>query len=280
MRTIHIEQIISAVEKLCMDANFYLNEDIYNALIESKNTEESEKGRWVLENLIENSKIAEKEKIAICQDTGMTVVFLEVGQDVNIVGGSLTCAINEGVRRGYKNGHLRFSVVSHPLRRLNTGDNTPAVIYTEIVLGDRLKIEVAPKGFGSENMSAIAMLIPSDGVDGVIDFVIKTISEAGPNPCPPIIVGVGIGGTMDKAALLSKKALLRPVGSESADPGMANLEKEMKKRINKLGIGPAGIGGTITALAVHIEYFPTHIASLPVAVNVGCHATRHASIEL
>ena len=280
MRTIHIDHIISAVEKLCMDANYYLNDDIYNALIESKDSEESENAVWVLNNLIENSKIARENNMAICQDTGMAVVFLEIGQDVSIIGGNLTDAINEGVRRGYKNGYLRCSVVSHPLKRLNTGDNTPAVIHTEIVSGDRLKIEVAPKGFGSENMSSIAMLKPSDGVEGVVDFVIKTVSNAGSNPCPPIIVGVGIGGTMEKAALLSKKALLRSVGSEHVDLEISKLENKIKTMINKLGIGPAGIGGSTTALAVHIECFPTHIASLPVAVNIGCHATRHAFAEL
>jgi len=277
MRTIHIDRIIDAVEKLCMDANYNLNDDIYNALVEAYDNEESENGKWVLENLIENSKIAKEEKIAICQDTGMAVIFLEIGQDVNIIGGSLTDAINEGVRRGYKKGYLRSSVVNHPLKRVNTKDNTPAVIHTEIVPGDRIKIEAAPKGFGSENMSGLAMLKPSDGVEGVIDFVVKTVSKAGSNPCPPIIVGVGIGGTMEKAAYLAKKALLRPVGSESDDPEMAEIERELKRKINKLGIGPAGIGGSTTALAVHVEYFPTHIASLPVAVNIGCHATRHAS---
>ncbi len=280
MRKIHVEQIISTVEKLCMDSNYYLNDDIFNALMEAEGIEESENGRWVLENLTENAKLAAKEKMAMCQDTGMAVVFLEIGQDVNIIGGNLTDAINEGVRRGYKKGNLRCSVVNHPLNRINTKDNTPAIIHTQIVLGDRLIIEVAPKGFGSENMSSLVMLKPSDGVDGVVDFVIKTVSEAGSNPCPPIIVGVGIGGTMEKAAFLSKKALLRPVGSKSDDPLMAGLEIRMKSMINELGIGPAGIGGRTTALAVHIEYFPTHIAGLPVAVNIGCHATRHASADL
>jgi len=280
MRTIHVEKITEAVEKLCMDANYNLNDDIYNSLVKAYNTEESEKGKWVLDNIIKNARIAKEEKIAICQDTGMAVVFLEIGQDVNITGGSLTDAINEGVRRGYKNGFLRCSVVNHPLKRINTKDNTPAIIHTDIVPGDRLKIEIAPKGFGSENMSGLAMLKPSDGVDGVIDFVVKTVSKAGSNPCPPIIVGVGIGGSMEKAAYLSKKALLRPVGSESDDPDMAEIERELKEKINKLGIGPAGIGGSTTALAVNIEYFPTHIASLPVAVNIGCHATRHASCEI
>lgn len=280
MRNISVGEITESVEKLCMDANYYLNDDINKALIEAQKDEKSDNGKRVLEKLIENAKIARDENMPICQDTGMAVVFLEVGQDVRITGGSLTEAINEGVRRGYKKGFLRCSVVKHPLKRENTKDNTPAVIHTEIVPGDRLKIEVAPKGFGSENMSAVAMLKPSDGIEGVIDFVIKTVSKAGSNPCPPIIVGVGIGGTMEKAALLSKKALLRPVGSEADDTENAKLERELKERINELGIGPAGLGGSMTALAVNIEVFPTHIAGLPVAINIGCHATRHASIVL
>jgi len=280
MKEIHVSKIIETVEKLCIDANYYLNEDIYKALAAALETEKSENGRMVLENIIKNAEIAAKEKMPICQDTGMAVVFLEIGQEVIITGGSLFDAIQEGVRRGYKNGYLRCSVVKNPLKRENTGDNTPAVIYTEIVDGDGLKIEVAPKGFGSENMSAVAMLKPSDGVDGVINFVIKTVSEAGPNPCPPVIIGVGIGGTMEKAALLSKKALLRSLDSRSEDPDTAELERNLLIKINKLGIGPAGIGGTTTALAVNIETYPTHIAGMPVAVNIGCHVTRHASVIL
>jgi fumarate hydratase subunit alpha len=280
MREIHIDQVIACVEKLCMDANYYLNEDIYRAIEEAGNREKSEIGKMVLANLRENADIAKNEKMAICQDTGMTVVFLEVGQDVHVTGGSLNDAVNEGVRRGYKKGNLRCSVVKHPITRQNTQDNTPAVIHTQIVPGDRILIQLAPKGFGSENMSALAMLKPSDGSEGVMDFIVKTVSEAGPNPCPPVIVGVGIGGTMEKAALLSKKALLRPIGSCSDDPLAANMEKELVERINTLGIGPAGIGGSITTLAVHIDIFPTHIAGLPVAVNIGCHATRHASAIL
>ncbi|NLN64132.1 MAG: fumarate hydratase [Clostridiaceae bacterium] len=280
MREIHIDQVIACVEKLCMDANYYLNEDIYRAIEEAGNREKSEIGKMVLANLRENADIAKNEKMAICQDTGMTVVFLEVGQDVHVTGGSLNDAVNEGVRRGYKKGNLRCAVVKHPITRQNTQDNTPAVIHTQIVPGDRILIQLAPKGFGSENMSALAMLKPSDGSEGVMDFIVKTVSEAGPNPCPPVIVGVGIGGTMEKAALLSKKALLRPIGSCSDDPLAANMEKELVERINTLGIGPAGIGGSITTLAVHIDIFPTHIAGLPVAVNIGCHATRHASAIL
>lgn len=280
MKEIHVSKIIDAVEKLCIDSNYYLNEDIYKALAAALNAEKSENGRMVLETIIKNAEIAADEKMPICQDTGMAVVFLEVGQDVRITGGNLYDAIQEGVRRGYKNGYLRFSVVKDPLKRGNTGDNTPAVIHTEIVDGDGLKIEAAPKGFGSENMSAVSMLKPSDGTEGVVNFILKTVSEAGANPCPPVIVGVGIGGTMEKAALLAKKALLRPLHSRSADPHIAELERNLLIEINKLGIGPAGIGGTTTALAVNIETYPTHIAGLPVAVNIGCHATRHASVIL
>lgn len=276
MRTIHVERIIACVEKLCMEANYFLNDDICKAIEAARINEISENGKMILDNLAQNAEIARREQMAICQDTGMAVVFLEVGQDMHIIGGNLADAVNEGVRRGYKKGFLRCSVVKHPFNRENTGDNTPAVIHTEIVPGDRIKIELAPKGFGSENMSAVAMLKPSDGIQGVKDFIIKTVSDAGPNPCPPVIVGVGIGGTMEKAALLSKRALLRPIGSHCADPDAAELEMELMKSINALGIGPAGIGGSTTAFAVHIEVFPTHIAGLPIAVNIGCHATRHA----
>lgn len=277
MKEIHIDRITDCVEKLCMDANYFLNTDIYNSLKSSLRNESSENGRMVLDILLKNAEIAREEKIAICQDTGMAVVFLEIGQDVHIVGGNLYDAVNEGVRRGYKKGFLRASVVRHPLKRINTGDNTPAVIYTNIVEGDKIKIDIAPKGFGSENMSAVKMLTPADGVDGVKEFIVRTVSDAGPNPCPPIIVGVGIGGTMEKAALLAKKALMRPVGSASEDKDTAELEREILNEINKLGIGPAGLGGNTTALCVNIEIYPTHIAGLPVAVNIGCHATRHAS---
>ena len=276
MKTIHIDRVIETVEKLCMDANYYINGDILGALEDAAIQEKSPNGRLVLQSLQKNAAIAREEKMAICQDTGMAVVFLEIGQEVHITGGSLIEAVNEGVRRGYRKGFLRCSVVKHPLHRENTGDNTPAVIHTEIVPGDKLKIEVAPKGFGSENMSAVAMLKKSEGVDGVKDFIVRNVRAAGPNPCPPVIVGVGIGGTMEKAALLSKKSLLRPIGSISEDPVAAAMEKELLEKINALGIGPAGIGGSTTALAVHIEVFPTHIAGLPVAVNIGCHVTRHA----
>ncbi|NLM10940.1 MAG: fumarate hydratase [Clostridiaceae bacterium] len=277
MKEIHVNTITDCVEKLCMDANYFLNPDIYDSLKSSVCSETSENGRMVLDILLKNADIARNEKIAICQDTGMAVVFLEIGQDVHIIGGNLYDAVNEGIRRGYKKGYLRASVVKNPLNRINTRDNTPAVIYTDIVEGDKIKIDIAPKGFGSENMSALKMLKPSDGVEGIKEFIINTVSDAGPNPCPPVLVGVGIGGTMEKAALLSKKALLRPVGSFSDDSGIAELEREILNKINKLGIGPAGLGGNTTALCVNIEVYPTHIAGLPVAVNIGCHATRHAS---
>jgi len=280
MKTIDVLQITKAVERLCVEANYFLNDDILNALKESCKVEESDIGRQILDQIIANSEIARKEHMAICQDTGMAVVFVELGQDVNITGGSLSDAINEGVRKGYKNGYLRNSVVGDPIERFNTGDNTPAVIHYNVVEGNELKITVAPKGFGSENMSALKMLKPSDGIEGVKKFIIDTVDKAGPNPCPPIVVGVGIGGTMEKAAILAKKALLRPIYIRSSIEHIKKLEKEMLEAINSLGIGPAGLGGRITALAVNIETYPTHIAGLPVAVNISCHATRHAEVVL
>jgi len=280
LREISVESISETVERLCIEANYYLNEDIKAALEKASGEEESDIGRNILCSLIENADIASKEQLAICQDTGMAIVFVELGQNVRIVGGSLEAAINEGVRRGYKKGFLRNSVVSDPLRRENTRDNTPAVIHYEIVEGDGLTIHVAPKGFGSENMSALKMLKPSDGVEGVKKFVIDTISEAGANPCPPIVVGVGIGGSMEKAALLAKKALLRPIDRRHPDSFYRALEESLLESINKLGIGPAGLGGRITALGVNIETYPTHIAGLPVAVNVCCHVLRHRSASL
>jgi fumarate hydratase subunit alpha len=242
--------------------------------------EESETGRRILCQLVENARAAAGERMAICQDTGMAVVFVEIGHDVHVAGGSLSDAINEGVRRGYEKGFLRKSVVSDPLERINTGDNTPAVIHYDIVEGERLKITVAPKGFGSENMSGVRMLKPSDGIDGVRSFILEMVDKAGPNPCPPVVVGVGIGGTMEKAALLAKRALLRPVGIRNADSRYQELEEEMLERINRLGIGPAGLGGRVTAMAVNIEVYPTHIAGLPVALNMSCHVTRHAEAVL
>ncbi|HHW48549.1 MAG TPA: fumarate hydratase [Clostridiaceae bacterium] len=280
MKTIDVVKIIETVEKLCIDANYYLNDDIANSLEKGLLLEESDTGKLVLQQLLKNAEMARSQKMAMCQDTGMAVVFVDIGQDVRITGGSLTDAINEGVRRGYQNGYLRKSVVKNPIDRVNTGDNTPAVIHYNIVEGDSLKITVAPKGFGSENMSALKMLKPSDGIDGVKEFVIDTVRKAGPNPCPPVVVGVGIGGTMEKAALLAKRALLRPIDIRNSDSSIKNLEEELLEKINKLGIGPAGLGGRVTALAVNVEMFPTHIAGLPVAVNINCHAARHAEAVL
>ncbi|HHW54424.1 MAG: fumarate hydratase [bacterium] len=277
MREIKAELIKDTVRELFLEANYFIGRDVYEKLKELREVEESPVGKGVLEQIIRNNEIAAEEKIAICQDTGMAVLFLELGQEVQIVGGDLNEAINAGVKEAYTEGYLRKSIVADPLfDRINTGDNTPAVIYTQIVPGDRVRIMVTAKGFGSENMSRIKMLKPADGVEGVKDFVVQTAVEAGPNPCPPIVVGVGIGGTMEKAALLSKWALLRPVGEQNKDPRYARLEAELLEEINKSGIGPAGLGGRTTALAVNIEYFPTHIAGLPVAVNICCHAARHA----
>jgi fumarate hydratase subunit alpha len=280
MKKITTEEISTAVEKLCIDSNYYLNSDIIKNLESGLAVEESNTGKEVLKQLLENATIAREEKMAICQDTGMAVIFIDIGQEVTIINGNLTDAINEGVRNGYQKGYLRKSVVSDPILRQNTGDNTPAVIHYNIINGDKLKITVAPKGFGSENMSSLKMLKPSDGLDGVKKFILETVSNAGPNPCPPIVVGVGIGGTMEKAAFLAKKALLRPVNECSTLPHIKELEEEMLANINKLGIGPAGLGGKVTALGLNIEVFPTHIAGLPVAVNISCHATRHAEIYL
>ena len=280
MRTIDVSEIIKIVGKLCINSNYYLNTDMIDALKDGLNNEESDIGRGILKNIIENANIAGSEKMAICQDTGMVVVFIDIGQDVHVSGGSLTDAVNEGVRRGYRDGYMRKSVVSDPINRTNTGDNTPAVIHYNIIEGDKLKIIVAPKGFGSENMSRLAMLRPSDGIEGVKRFIVDTVDIAGPNPCPPIVVGVGIGGTMEKAALLAKRALLRSVHEHNNIEYVKKLEEEMLGSINRLGIGPSGLGGRITALSVNIEVFPTHIAGLPVAVNISCHATRHAEAVL
>ena len=276
MREISAERVTEAVEKLCIDSNYYLSGDLMKALKCAYESEESEIGKNVMKQIVENAEIARAQSLPVCQDTGMAVVFIDIGQDVYIKGGGLTEAINEGVRRGYKKGYLRKSVVIDPLNRINSGDNTPAVIHYNIVEGDLLKITIAPKGFGSENMSSVRMLKPSDGVEGVKKFVVETVENAGPNPCPPIVVGVGIGGTMEKAALLAKTALLRPIGKRNNLEHICKLEEELLNSINKLGIGPAGLGGRITALAVNVEVFPTHIAGLPVAVNIGCLVTRHA----
>lgn len=280
IREVNVNKITELVEKLCIEANCHLTDDIFNCLKSRRAVEKSPLGKDILNTLLENARIARDETAPICQDTGMTVVFVTIGQDVHISDGSLEDAINEGVRRGYEKGYLRKSVVRDPLDRINTKDNTPAVIHYDIVPGDKLHIIVAPKGFGSENMSGLKMLKPSQGLPGIKDFVIQTVSEAGANPCPPIIVGVGIGGTMEKSAYLSKKALLRPVGEKNPNPMLANLEEELLQSINNLGIGPAGFGGTTTALSVNILTYATHIAGLPVSVNIGCHATRHAEGEL
>lgn len=274
MREIDASLVTNTVKKLCIEANCHLGADIKKCISDCAKNEPWPTAKNILKQIIENYEIADKENMPICQDTGVACVFLKIGQDVH-VNGNLNDAINEGVRQGYCEGYLRKSVVRDPLDRVNTGDNTPAMIYYEIVSGDKIEITVAPKGFGSENMSAIAMLRPSDGVEGVKDFIIKTVKDAGPNPCPPIVIGVGIGGTFDKAAYLAKLALLRPIDEPNATPFYADLEKELLEKINTLGIGPQGFGGKTTALAVNIEHFPTHIAGLPVAVNINCHVTRH-----
>ncbi|ERK32512.1 fumarate hydratase [Clostridium intestinale] len=280
MKEISINEIINGVKKICIESNYYLSKDISKKLKKSREEETFPIAKQMLDKIIINSDIASKENMPMCQDTGMAVIFVELGQDVHIVGGSLKEAINEGVRQGYSEGYLRKSVVKDPLTRVNTGDNTPAVIHIDVVEGEELKITIAPKGFGSENMSRIKMLKPSDGVEGVKEFVLETVKIAGPNPCPPIIVGVGIGGTFEKAAELSKKALLRSIEERNKDTYYSDLENELITKINKLGIGPQGFGGKTTALGVNIETYPTHIAGLPVAVNISCHATRHAEIIL
>jgi fumarate hydratase subunit alpha len=280
MKEITVLQVIDAVKKLCIEANYYLSDDIKNRLKEAYEDETWGIAKDIIGKIIINSDIAKNENVPMCQDTGMACVFVEIGQDVHIVGGSLEDAINEGVRKGYEEGFLRKSVVGDPISRVNTKDNTPAIITYSIVTGDKLNITVAPKGFGSENMSQIKMLKPSDGIEGVKSFILKVVEEAGPNPCPPIVIGVGIGGNFDKAAALAKKALIRPIDVANESPYYAELEREMLLKINELGIGPQGFGGKTTALAINIETYPTHIAGLPVAVNINCHATRHAHIEL
>ncbi len=280
MRKIKSSIIVEEVAKLCIDANCNLSSSIYNGYKEAKLKERDKLSKDVLEILIENADIAKNEQKPICQDTGMAVVFIEMGNKVVIEGDLLEVAINKGVAKGYEEGYLRKSVVKDPIRRENTKDNTPAVIHYNIVEGDKLKIVVAPKGFGSENMSALKMLMPSDGMEGVKDVIINTVKNAGANPCPPIIVGVGIGGTMEKSALLAKEALLREVGESNKDDYWKSVEEEMLQKINKLNIGVGGFGGMTTALSVNINTYPTHIAGLPVAVNIGCHVTRHSEIIL
>lgn len=279
MKTINVEQITQVVRDLCIEANCHLPEDIKGAIAGCKACEPFDIAKNILEKIEENYGIADADNVPICQDTGLACVFLEIGQDVHIEG-NLKDAVDEGVRRGYTEGFLRKSCVKDPIDRVNTGDNTPAVIYYDIVPGDELKITVAPKGFGSENMSQIKMLKPSDGLAGVKDFILKVVEEAGPNPCPPIVVGVGLGGTFDKAAFLAKKALMRPCDVRNENPFYSALEMEMLEKINGLGIGPQGFGGRTTALAVNIETLPTHIAGLPCAVNINCHVTRHKTAVL
>ena len=279
MREIKATDITKIVRDLCIDANYHLPGDVKEAITTCRACEPFPIAQTVLGKIEENFQIADADNVPICQDTGLACVFLEIGQDVHIEG-NLKDAVNEGVRQGYVEGFLRKSCVKDPIDRVNTGDNTPAVLYIDLVPGDQVKITVAPKGFGSENMSQIKMLKPSDGLQGVKDFIVKVVEEAGPNPCPPIVVGVGIGGTFDKAAYLAKKALMRPVDERSENPFYAELEKEMLEKVNALGIGPQGFGGQTTALAVNIETLPTHIAGLPCAVNINCHVTRHKSAVL
>lgn len=276
MREIQAAKITETVRRLCIEANCHLPKDVQECIQNCRTCETFPVAQDILNQIVENYQIADQNNVPICQDTGMACVFVEIGQDVH-VNGSLEEAIHEGVRQGYTDGYLRKSVVRDPIDRVNTGDNTPAMIYYDIVPGDQMKITVAPKGFGSENMSQIKMLKPSDGLQGVKDFILKAVEDAGPNPCPPIVVGVGVGGTFDKAALMAKKALIRSADSHNADPFYAALENEMLEKINALGIGPQGFGGRTTALKVNIEKCPTHIAGLPVAVNINCHVTRHQS---
>lgn len=280
MREVNVSDVTACIKRLCIEANYFLNSDIYDSFKDAYENEESPIGRDIINQLIKNADLAREKCKPICQDTGMAVIFMEIGQEVHFCGGSLTDAINEGVRQGYKEGYLRKSVVGDPLLRVNTGDNTPAVIHYDIVPGDKVKIDVAPKGFGSENMSKIYMLKPSDGIEGVKNAIIDCIKNAGPNPCPPMVVGVGIGGNFEKCAELAKKALLRPVNESSDIPYIADMEDELFERANNLGIGPQGLGGTTTILGLNIETFATHIAGLPVAVNISCHVTRHGSAEI
>ena len=280
MREVEVSRLTDVIEKLCIEANEHLPEDVKCAIKTCRACEDGEIAKGILDNIIENFDIADNENVPICQDTGMACVFLEIGQDVHFVGGDLTDAINEGVRRGYDKGYLRKSVVSDPILRVNTKDNTPAIIHYNIVEGDKVKIDVAPKGFGSENMSKVYMLKPSDGIEGVKNAIIDCIEKAGPNPCPPMVVGVGIGGNFEKCTELAKKALLRPVGSHSDKEYVKEMEKELLERANNLGIGPQGLGGNTTVLGINIETFATHIAGLPLAVNISCHVTRHGQVTI
>ena len=280
MREISTELITNTIAEMCIRANCNLNEDVYDALEKAKQKEQSQIGREILCQLTKNADIAQQNQVPICQDTGMAIIFMEIGQDVHIVGGLLQNAVNEGVRKGYEKGYLRKSVVQDPFLRVNTNDNTPAILYTNIVEGDKIDITVAPKGFGSENMSKVYMLKPAQGIEGVKEAVLTAVKEAGPNACPPIVVGVGIGGTFEKCAILAKKALTRSAAIHNEIPYVKELEIELLEKINNLGIGPAGLGGRITALAVNVETYPTHIAGLPVGINICCHVNRHISREL
>jgi len=279
MREIHVDEIRDNVAQICIDAAYHLSEDVSTAFDRALETETSPAAREIIELLMENARVARDEHIPVCQDTGIAIFFVELGQDLRIKNGFLSDAINEGVRKGYKEGYLRKSVVE-PITRKNTGDNTPAIIYTELVPGDKLKISFMPKGAGSENMSAIRMMRPTEGIEGIRNFVLECMLKAGANPCPPVVIGVGIGGDFEKCALLAKKALLRAVGSPNAKLELASLEETLLKAVNMTGIGPEGLGGKVTAMAVHVESFPCHIASLPVAVNINCHAARHKTIIL
>ena len=280
IRTVNTDDIVKNIKEMCIEANHYLSKDMDKALKDATASEKSELGKKILNQLQENLKIADEEMIPICQDTGMAVIFLEVGQDVHFEGMAIEDAVNEGVRQGYTEGYLRKSVVGDPIIRENTKDNTPAVIHYSIVPGNRVKITLAPKGFGSENMSRVFMLKPADGIEGVKNAILTAVKDAGPNACPPMVVGVGVGGTFEKCAILAKKALTRPVGEHSAIPYVKELEEEMLEKINRLGIGPGGLGGTTTALAVNVNTYATHIAGLPVAVNICCHVNRHVIREV
>ena len=280
LRVIQYDDIVTQIKTLCLDANCNLPMDVWEALVKAQENEASPLGQNVLDTILENARIAKEKQMPLCQDTGMVVVFAEVGQDVHIQGGLLSDAVNEGVRQAYKEGYFRMSVVGDPIERVNTRDNTPAVLHVSLVEGEQLRLIVAPKGFGSENMSALKMLKPAEGVQGIKDFVVKAVSEAGGNPCPPINIGVGIGGTMEKAALLAKRAVLREVGSKHPKPHLAQLEAELLELVNKTGVGPQGFGGTQTALALFVDTYATHIAGLPVAVNINCHVARHVEATL
>ncbi len=280
MRTVNVSEIKKNIKEMCISANYHLSEDMEIAMKNAKEKEKSPLGQQILNQLQENLEIAAKDRIPICQDTGMAVVFLDIGQDVHLTGGDITDAVNEGVRQGYKEGYLRKSVVSDPILRENTKDNTPAVIHFRIVKGDKVKIKVSPKGFGSENMSRVFMLKPADGIEEVKEAILTSVKDAGPNACPPIVVGVGIGGTFEKCALMAKEALTRETGMHSEIPWVKELEEEILMKINKLGIGPGGLGGTATALAVNINTYPTHIAGLPVGINICCHVNRHIVREI